>query len=152
MFVKLPIPESTLLNSLGPLPRDGERGNRAAALAGDPAARGVAAQSDGLFDFGKDLFEQEARVLIGERVVFEAAIVAWRLDAAGLDEDADRHRNVALRDQVVEHRHDVLPRRGAILKHHHRRRVRRVVLRRHVDPPVARRARENLAAATTASA
>ena len=59
---------------------------------------------------------------------------------------SDGDRDVALRDQVVEYRHDILPRGCAILKHHDRRRVRCVVLRRHVHPPVARRPRENLAA------
>ena len=59
---------------------------------------------------------------------------------------SDGDRDVALRDQVVEDRHDILPRGCAVLKHHDCRRARRVVLRRHVDPPVAGRPRENLAA------
>ena len=76
MLVKLPTRESTLLNSFGPLPRDGEGADAAAAQAGDRPARRVVAQLHRLLDLGQDLLEQETRVLIGERVVLEAAIGA----------------------------------------------------------------------------
>ena len=48
-------------------------------------------------------------------------------------------------DQVVEHRRHVVLRPGAVLEHHHRGGALRPVLRRDVDPPVALRAREDLA-------
>ena len=65
--------------------------------------------------------------------------------AAGIDEDADHHRDFAAVDQVVHH---VLARgrrlrvheRLAIVEDHQAGRDRRVVLRRHVDPVRMRRA------------
>ena len=130
MFVKLPIHEITLLNSSGrshatvnaqmpPLlaPRD------------RPAGR-VVAQLHGLLDFRKNLFQQEPRVLIRQRVVFEAAIGSAAVRSAGLDEDADGDRHVSLRDQIVEDGRHVVLRPGAVLKDHHRRRI----LRRDIAP------------------
>ena len=72
------------------LPGDRERRDRPAALAGDGSPCGIAAKSDRFFHLGKDLFEKKARVLIGERVVLEAAVVARRFDAARFDEDVRR--------------------------------------------------------------
>ena len=111
-----------------------------------------------LADLGQDLVDQEARVVVAERVVLEAAVVAAPLvlrvrlaEMSRVDEDADRHRHLLLVDQVVEHhRHAVLGVEVhvlvAVLKHHHRGRRGGVVLRGDVDPVVPDRAGKHLAA------
>ena len=76
MLVKLPIHESTLLNSFGRSHATVKRADAAAAGAGDRAACGVVPKLHGLLDFRQDLLQQKARVLIGERVVLEAAVGA----------------------------------------------------------------------------
>ena len=74
MLVKLPTQESTLLNSSG---RSQATVNaQMPPLLAPAMARlaAIVAQLHGLLDLGEDLLEQEARVLIGERVVLEAAV------------------------------------------------------------------------------
>src|SRR5436305_1611847 len=58
-----------------PLPRDRERADAARANAADRPARRVAAQLHRLADLRQDLLLQEAGVLVGKRVVLEAAVL-----------------------------------------------------------------------------
>ena len=74
MFVKLPIHETTLLNSFGRSHATVNAQMPPLLAPGDGAARRVAPQLHGLLHLRQDLLEQEARVLIGQRVVLEAAI------------------------------------------------------------------------------
>src|SRR5262245_54781639 len=127
------------------LPRDGERADAAAADAADGAAGGVMTQFVTLFDFGQDLFEEEPRVLIRERVVFKTAVRPAISSRTWRDEYADHDRDVAFRDQVIEDYRNVVLRVLPILKDHHARRILRFVLRRDVDPPVARHALKDFA-------
>src|SRR5215475_2056213 len=64
-------PRQNFAELIRALPGDGEGADAAAADAADGAAGGVVTQFVTLFDFRKDLFEQEPRVLIRERVVFK---------------------------------------------------------------------------------
>ena len=113
--------------------------------------------------FGQYLVAQEPRIAIAHRVVERAAhrvfqramplirvslheVISRRArrvgDISGIDEDTDHHRNLLLRDQVVDNIQrgiiavaiDVT---AAILKHHHRCGRFRIVLRRHIDPVLA---------------
>ena len=124
-------------------PRHGERADAAAALAGDRPACRVVAQPHRFFHLGKNLFQQEPRVLIRQRVVLEAAIVPRRLRSARLDEHADGDGHVSLCDQIVEDSRRPGSRPVAVLKDHDGRGILRTILRRHVHPPVALRAVEN---------
>src|SRR5262245_16638655 len=142
---KAPDPGERFAEFVRALPGDGERADAAAADAADGSAGGVAPQFVTLFDIGKDLIEQEARVLIRERVVFKTAVRPAVGPHARRDEYSDRHRHVAFRDQIVEDRRDVVLRVLPVLKDHHARRALRFVLRGDVDPPVARRAFKDLA-------
>src|SRR5262249_45169210 len=127
------------------LPRDGECADAAAADAADGAAGGVVAQFVAFFDFGKDLLEQEPRVLIRERVVFKTAVRLALSSRSRRDEYADNDRQFALRDHVVEDCRDVVLRALPVLKDHHAGRSLRFVLRGDIYPPVAGRALEDFA-------
>jgi hypothetical protein len=71
---------------------------------------------------------------------------------AGIDEQADGHRHLALVDQVVEHDRRAelaaLAHIGvAVLKYHQRRVMLAVILRRHVNPVAPDRAGKDFAVA-----
>src|SRR5205823_6574046 len=94
---------------IGPLPRDGPGADTPRAdTANGPAVR-VFGEVQFLADFRQDFFEQEAGVLIAQRIVFEAAIAARLLARLGrrhfarIDEDADGRWHFLLRDEIVEH-------------------------------------------------
>ena len=74
MLVKLPIHETTLLNSFGRSQATVKAQMPPLLAPGDGPARGVVAQLHGLLHLRQDLLEQEARVLVGQRVVLEAAV------------------------------------------------------------------------------
>ena len=69
-------PGENLAELFGPLPGDGEGADAAAARSGGRAAGRIVPQFGGLLDLRQDLFEQEPCVLVGERIVLEAAIAA----------------------------------------------------------------------------
>ena len=144
-------PRNHTAELVGPVPRRDERADAAGADAGDAAIVRILREVVALADFGDELFDQEVREARRERVVLENPLVAVlglvrsRGHHAGVDEDRDHRRHVALRDQIVEddrHAH-VVPRvPAAIQKDHERNRPARVVLRRHVHLIVVRRAGE----------
>src|SRR5262249_31808223 len=138
-------PRQNFAELIRALPRDGERADAAAADAADGSAGGVMAQFVTLFDFRKDLFEQEPRVLIRERVVFKTAVRPAVGPRSRRDEYADHDPQVACRDHVVENCRNVVLRVLPILKDHHARRNLRFVLRGDVNPPVASRALKDFA-------
>ena len=153
MFVKLPTHERTLRNSLGRSQATVKAQMPPLLTPRDRAAGRVVAQLRRLLDLGQDLFEQEARVLVGERVVLEAAVrLACRRTmpgwmkmptVTGMSPFAIRlSKTIGTYSSVA----------GAVLEDHHARRALGLVLRRHVDPPVARRAGEDLALPRRASA
>src|SRR5437762_2531593 len=67
-------PGKDLAELVGPLPRRCEGADAAAADACDGTAFRIVAQFDRFFGLGKYLFEDEARVLVRERVVLKAAV------------------------------------------------------------------------------
>src|SRR5690348_1162069 len=89
-------PGEHLAELVRPLPGDRKRADPAAAQPGDGAACGIMAQLGGLLHLRQDLFQQEPRILVGERVVLEAAVArsgprAARRESAWLEEDPDGH-------------------------------------------------------------
>ena len=87
---------------IGALPGYGEGAN---ASRTHPANRSVGRVSDDaimFLDLRKQLLDQETRISIAERVVFDAPVVAPAIDrhtlllVPGADEEADRHRHVLL--------------------------------------------------------
>jgi hypothetical protein len=109
MLVKLPMWLMTLRKASGRSHATVKAAMPPGAVAAGDAAVGIGREFHGFADFGEDLLEQKAGVLIAEGVVFEAAILAGFLpflrggDDAGIDEDADGHRDVAGVDEIVEH-------------------------------------------------
>ena len=79
MLVKLPVHEMTLLNSSGRSQATVKAQMPPLLWPGDRAAGGVVPQLHRLLHFRKDLVEQEARILVRQRVVLETAIVARRV-------------------------------------------------------------------------
>src|SRR5262245_47385851 len=63
-------PRQHFAELVGPLPRNREGADPAAAAAGDRPARSVVPQLRRLFYLGKNLLEEETGVLIRQRVVF----------------------------------------------------------------------------------
>ena len=140
--------------SIGPIPGDGEGADAAGADAADGATFRVVGELIGFADFRENLFDQETGVLIGERVVFEAAIgngpAAGRGGGlrSGIDEDADGDRHLPGRDQVVEDDWDaevafLIDVTRAILEDHHAGGSLAVILCGDVDPVIARGAGED---------
>ena len=135
---------------IGPLPGDGERGNRAGARAADAVALRILRDVVLLVEHRHQLVDDDPRVLVVERVVFRrpvggpiAPVLRRRLGLfgcpAGVDEHRDHHRDLAPVDQVVEHvRHPEVAvhvlERLAVIEDHQACRHGRVVLRGHVDP------------------
>ena len=130
-----------------------------APLLAPPMARSLPSRdsligrpSDGaqLLDLRQQLLEQEPDVTVAQAVVFEAAIEP--IDRPGLDrlhpavhhEDADGDGHLLAGDQLVEDRRRVVL--DAVLVHVQAGRLRRIVLPRDVDPVIAHRAGEDLAA------
>jgi hypothetical protein len=155
MFVKLPIADQTLPNWSGFSHAAVQE--QMPPLDRPPIARPgrVGPQLDVrlLLDGRQNLFQQEADILVGERVVLEGAVarLAARLGGivARVDEHADRDRHVAAVAQVIEDDRD-MDRRvdvpAAVLKHHDRgRRPVGFVLGGDINPPVTDRVREDLA-------
>ena len=74
MFVKLPIQETTLLNSFG-RSQATVKAQMPPLLAPEIARLAASCRSFTVFShLRQDLLEQEARVLVGQRVVLEAAV------------------------------------------------------------------------------
>ena len=107
---------------------------------------------------GQNLVQQEARILIRDRVVLDRAhrLVAYR---SRRNEQVNHHRDLALLNQVVGHFLDAVETRAqiaivfgiaaakanAVLPDHERGGLRSVVLRRHVNPVVGLHALVDLA-------
>ena len=136
-----------------PVPRGDERADAAGAQAGDAAFVRIARQRTQLRYLGNQFLDQEVREPRRQRVVLEDAFVAVlrrlreRRHHARVDEDRGHRRQVAFRDQVVEHdrhTHVVAGVAAAIEEDHERQRTARVALRRHVHLIVVRGAREEL--------
>ncbi|EDY21298.1 hypothetical protein CfE428DRAFT_1591 [Chthoniobacter flavus Ellin428] len=139
-----------------PFPSRDESADCAAAATADGVIVAVLAEDDlasvtrrFLLHHRQQLIEQEARIAIAHAVVFVAAIVTIqrlaaieRFDHPGANENADRYRYIALRDEVVEN-HRRIP-LHAVLVHIQARRLGAVVLLRHIDRHLAGSARENL--------
>jgi hypothetical protein len=95
---------------IGPLPSDGEGANRAATHAADGAQLGIVGEFHAklLRHERQELTDEESRVGVAERVVFEAAVVRSgggrirRGAVSRVDENANGHRHLTFRDQVVE--------------------------------------------------
>src|SRR5262249_15112410 len=103
-----------LAKLIRPLPRDGERRDRAAAGAANAVLLGVGGDVVILFQNGQQLVDDDARVFVVELVVFGRPVgvavapvlgcglgLIWA--PAGVDEDRDHHRNLAAMNQVVQH-------------------------------------------------
>ena len=103
------------------------------------------AQFDRFFGLGKYLFEDEARVLVRERVVLKAAVGLSVGEHSRLDEDAGSHRHLAARDQVVEHGGNKLHIPAAVLENHDTGGILGPVLGGDVDSPLARGPGKDLA-------
>src|SRR6185369_14054487 len=76
----------------------------------DRALLRVVAQLPFRPNFGQNLLEQEARILVRKRIVFIGAIAGGTCPGgeivagmAGIDEDPDRYRHVASVNEIVEH-------------------------------------------------
>ena len=133
---------------IGPVPRDGERADGAAARPANRPPCGILRHRVLLPDLGNQLIHEKARVRIRQRVVLRRAVVrvarpeVLRVSLAPLtrrDEDADRRREVLLVNQVLQDlRHSQHALRGdgalAVLEHQEVGRPPRRVLGRDVDP------------------
>ena len=137
------------------LPSDGKGTDATTAVAADATTFGIGGQLVALGDFGQDFFNEEAGMQIAKVVVFKTAIATrlllWvrRGKHARIDEDSDRHRHLALGDEIVEHRRYAeatvaLHKTATVTKHHHIRWLFGFVLGRNIDPPVTRCAGINL--------
>src|SRR5204863_5716484 len=138
------------------LPRDAGGADPARARGTNGPAARILPQVVLLSYFRQDFFLQKAGVLIGERVVFEAAVTARFLalligrKSSRIDEDADRHGHIFFVNEIVkDDRHakiallvHISP---SVLKDHDTSGLLRIVLSRHIDPIIANRAFENLA-------
>src|SRR5207253_10075872 len=71
---------------VGPLPRDSERADATAAHAADRAQIGIAGEFNvvRLRDVGNQFVDEETRVSVAKRVVFETAVAAICRASAGL--------------------------------------------------------------------
>ena len=135
---------------IGTFPSHGERADTAGACAANSPHLGVFGHTVAFFDFGDNLFDQEASVTITETVVFETAIgvfprairLTFRFVVSWVDENCDCRWHVAASDKIIEH--DGNPKaslhievRMAILENHQRGRLFFPVLSWYVDGPVA---------------
>ena len=150
MLVKLPIDAEHLAELVRPLPRHGERRDRAGTGAADAVPFGILRDVVVLVQDRHQFVHDHPRVLVVERVVFGrpvrvaiAPVLRRRLGliraSSGVDEHGNHHRDLAAIDQVVEHvgRPQIavhVLERLPVVEDHQARRGLRVVLRRHVDP------------------
>ena len=143
-----------LAEGVGPFPRHCPRADAAAAVAAYSTSIGILCEIVGLADLRDDFVEQELRAGVAERIIFEAAILPALLarigggNLAGIDEDADGHRDLARSDEIVEHRRRAEIAVGgdeaaAVEKDHHASGLGGVVLLGDVNPVVAHCARED---------
>ena len=94
---------------VGSFPGDREGADAAGTHAADGTRFGFLAQLIFLFHFGQNFLEEKAGILIGERVVFEAAIIGAKTvggkliaSVARIDEDADGDGHFAFVNEVIE--------------------------------------------------
>ena len=142
------------------LPSDSERADSAAAGATDRAATGIIGDVVVLFDFGQNFVEQKFRVVIAERIVFDASVFGFRLPTGffgqflfvvpGVNEHADRDRKLFTMNQVVENDRNavvaILADVGmTVLKNHQSCWFGFVILLWYVDVVAAFGSRENFA-------
>ena len=131
-----------------PGPRRIESSDAAGARAGDSVIIRIFRQVVALAHLRQNFLDEEARIAVTQGVIFKAAVVAVllfrseRRQYAGIDEDANGHRHVALVDQVVKDDGDAkaagLVRHSlAILKDHDAGRLFGFVLCRDINPVVA---------------
>ncbi len=132
-----------------PLPRRRPRRDGAGARAADGAVASALRKVDRPpvrrrfpLHFRQEFFEQKARVIRPEAIVFQRAVEAVQCarvqgpHAARRHENTDRHRHLAARDEVIEHgRRTPL---HAVLVHVDARRRGPVVLPRHINAHLAR--------------
>ena len=148
-----PAEREHLAKAIGKLPGGGERGNPAAAAAADSAGVRVLTQMHVLANLRQDLIPQKRGVSRTQRVVFDGTIAVDGLavpvpyGGAGVHEHRRNHRQIAVRDEVVEHDREppmavALHEVRAILENHQRGGLRRGVLRGDVQPPVVHESRE----------
>ena len=160
MFAKLPTWLKHLAKRVGPLPGDRKCADAAARNAADRVALRIVREWVILVNCGQNFGDQKLGVVVAERVVFKAAILRLRIPAglrrqfiflvAWVDKYADRHRHVALVDEIVEHDGHaeiavLVDVRVAVLKDHQRGRLRRIVLLRHINVVAANRAGKHFA-------
>ena len=120
-------------------PRHGE-GRRAAGTAAHRRAGFRVAgelQVEFLFDLRQHLLLDELRVNVRHRVVFQAALAALGIAAAGVDQDRDHRRHALFVDQVVEHHRQHAAVAEAVLGDDERRGLLPIELRRDVDDHLA---------------
>src|SRR5688572_3615883 len=142
------------------MPCDGERADGATARAADSATRRVVGQPILLPHFRQQFFDQEAGVLVVDRVVLLRPIVRvagadavgkYVAALTGRDEDADGDRDGLRVDEVLQYlryaeRSGWIDCARAILEDEHVRRRGAGVLRRNVNPVAPDGARDDLAA------
>lgn len=139
-------PGHHLAERLRPLPRRREGADAPARGAAERPTLRVRAQPHGSFHLRQGLFEQEARVPVGEGVVLDAAVALAVGEHTGADEDAYRRRHVPVGDEVVEDGGDPIFGAAAVLKDHRAGWLVAGPLGGDVQPPVAGRPGEDLAA------
>lgn len=140
-------------------PGDGPGANASRADPADTSLIGIIGELHHASDLGKQLLDDEASVLIGEGVVFEATIGGSRLpsrlfrqrfrEVSWVNEDPDGDGHLALMDQVVHHdgcakvalRIDI---GMSILKHHDGSGLGTIVLGGHIHPVATNGARKDL--------
>ena len=145
---------------IGALPSDGPSADAAGTDPADSALAGILGEAVAFSDFGKDFFKQKSGVLVGQRVVFKAAIGRTRTPASffrkcfggvsRVDKDSDRDWHFTTVDQIVHH--DGGPKLSrrvdvgvSILKDHQGSRLGRIVLGREIHRIVTNGACKNLA-------